>query len=64
MSIVELKMFQWQCDRCRRIVVNQIGTSSTKPDGWTWYEVYGCGMTGYTDHRVQCEACALEHPQK
>ena len=58
MSILEVKVWQPICDRCRRhgpVMFSERVPSP--PNGWGYETHHDCGMTGYTARRLYCGEC-------
>lgn len=43
------------CDECRNRIIKE--RHDPMPPGWTRYEVYDCGLTGYTAQCHRCPKC-------
>lgn len=57
MSYIEVKTWQFTCDRCGvKVLVS--APFFEKPKGWTTEEVHGCGSTGYTKTIDICVTCS------
>jgi hypothetical protein len=57
-SMVELKVWEFTCDRCNRHEGPVFARHApTIPTGWSRENVHNCGMTGYTRSDLLCWRC-------